>query len=249
VRVEEGESIYTFQTLWGAPLHAFFRSGTSDFNTHLSSITEDEYELGRLPRHNASAYPLVAVDIGAHIGSESLALQSLGYYVVSVEPLPENQVLYCKNMELNKFTKWSLTPAALTATPGTVPVWYGPEELDEGHRFIGVTNYPGRGVARTVDCVTLADLLSPYPRVSFMKVDIEGAEWSAFNTRESIDSMTRVERLAIELGGVSGRGVVSTSDFLALLPDTFRDVSSEYFPRWCAPSGQVHGYYVNEDLL
>lgn len=251
--IPEVVTTHPFTTPWGDVVVASARQHTSDYNTHLSSITEDEYRLALLPKPDGSR-PFVALDIGAHIGSEALVLQRMGYHVVSVEPLPENQELYATNMRTNMFVDWELIQGALGAgSGGSLEIWYGPHELDPEHRYIGVTAHEGRGTPITVSVVDLEELLKPHDRVDFLKIDIEGAEWEPFTVlrryKSRHDQLRKVDRIAVELGGADGHQAVSTGDFLDLLPDCFVDVSEQVFPDWCAPSPQVHGYYVNTRVV
>lgn len=236
----------TYRTPWGVDVQAFYREDTNDWNVHNSSIHEDEYRFAMLPPCGT------AIDVGAHIGSESLALRTKGYDVLSVEALPENCELYQRSHELNDFAgRSTLYSMALGKDDmSEVEIWYTP---DPHHRFIGQQLLPTSGGSIKVPTISLVNLLSQRPHFDVIKLDIEGGEWDAF--RALADGphqhlLDKVDRITVETDAVpGGPSIVSTALFGELLPN-FVDVSTDVYPaQWCAAGGGgVHGYYVHERL-
>jgi FkbM family methyltransferase len=197
-----------FTTPWGVELTVFTRKGTNDWNTLYSCITEDEYKVGSL------AVPTdkdtVAVDIGGHAGGCSLALLSRGFKVIAVEPLPENAELIMKNVKANGWEKnFTLHSKAINEVSGKqVVLRYGNEKTESGshHRFIGNTidssewqeNLWTDGREIKVDTISIDDILNNVKAVTILKIDCEGAEWSAF-TGASEESLEKIDKIVAEL--------------------------------------------------
>lgn len=234
----------SFTTPWGHTVQACYRDGTNDYNTLLSSIVEDEYRFASLPPCGT------AIDVGAHIGSESLALRTKGYDVLAVEALPENCELYQRSHELNDFAgRSTLYSMALGKDDmSEVEIWYTP---DPHHRFVGQQLLPTSGGSIKVPTISLVNLLNQRPHFDVIKLDIEGGEWDAFQALADGPHqhlLDRVDRITVETDAVpGGPSIVSTALFGELLPN-FVDVSTDVYPaQWCAAGGGgVHGYYVHE---
>jgi len=115
----------------------------------------------------------VAVDVGAHIGTHTLAFASLvgpEGQVHAFEPQEAAVVLLRRNVEQNGLRNVTVSPGALGAQPGTLryddPVYW------RTGNFGGVELGPsGKKLAqvRTLDAARLG-------RVDFVKVDVEGME-------------------------------------------------------------------------
>lgn len=243
----------TFITPWGIELKGYIREDTIDWNVHTSCITEDEYRVSRLPENG------VAIDVGSYIGSCSLALASRGYRVYAIEPIPENNEIAKKNIEINNLSKQiKLYEKAMTSKSGNeLSVYYGNLDTDLGRisRFVGITvpratfNPKAKdGKEISIKTISLSDIFeeNKIERCDFLKVDIEGEEWEIFkNIPDNI--LSKIDRIAIEIDGPID-SPTSTTAFLKLLKDKFWDVSREYFPEWCNPGTLVHGYYINKRL-
>lgn len=196
----------TFVTPWGIEVTVYTREGTNDWNTLYSCIAQDEYKIGDLDYEAGN----VCVDIGAHGGGCSLAMLSRGFKVIAVEPLPENAELIMKNIEANGWEKnFTLHNKAINEKSGKkVVLRYGNEQTESGfhHRFIGNTVdssdwQPGlwnQGKEIEVDTVTIDEILKNVKKVALLKIDCEGAEWSAF-TNVSADSLGKIQKITAEL--------------------------------------------------
>lgn len=219
-----------FTTLWGVEVKVFTREGTNDWNTLYSCLVEDEYRIHDLPATNG-----IAIDIGAHAGGCTLALLSRGFRVIAVEPLPENTELLIKNVELNNWSdRFTLYKKAINeVSEKNVVLRYGNEKTESGnhHRFIGNTidssswqeNLWTDGKEIQVKTISIDDILKDVGPVDFLKIDCEGAEWSAF-TGVSGESLSKIKRVVAELHGVD-----STKDmykeFHGLIGEDFNDLT------------------------
>lgn len=235
---------------WGTTFEVFGREGTSDENTLISCLKEDEYQIQKLPDVQGK----LAIDLGSHIGAVSLALASKGYIVHAVEMFQENIDLALRNQMNNILTgviKFHRT--AVTGKGGEVSAYYANTSTEGGkeHEFIGTlvkdkTPQIGLGGGKEikVNSMTLEELFKKegIESCEFLKIDIEGSEWDVIrNTSPEI--LKKIKRIAVELEGFGGS--VSTSDFLRILPKGFVDVSKEYFPKWSEPGNLIHAYFTN----
>lgn len=239
----------------GKEIIANYREDTNDWNTLFSCLNEDEYGIAKLPEIKDG----LAIDLGAHIGGVTLALATKGLKVYSVEMLPENMQLLRENLLLNNYAQGEVLTfqnaiVGKTVTKGEVDAYYadGSSESGKAHEFIGTT-MPDKFIADTkkhgrsikVQTLSLKSMLMSVGVCDFLKIDIEGAEWEIIkNTPQEF--LNKVKRIIVEIEGIDKE--VSTADFLKFLPKGFKDVSKEYFPKWCEPSTIIHGYYINEEL-
>lgn len=229
---------YTFKTAWGSEVNTFNREGTNDWNTLYSCLVDDEYRLASLAQPDANKK--IAVDIGGHIGGCTVGLLSLGYKVITVEPMPENASLITKNANAN-FLDGNLKlhqKAIGSVSDIQVVLRYGNESTESGrhHRFIGntvdVEKWTGTGIWNDgreilVDTISIDDILKDVDYVDFLKIDCEGAEWTAFS-QISKESLSKIKRIAAELHPVSGSGDIY-KQFNDLIGDDFEDVSEKYY--------------------
>lgn len=227
---------HTFTTPWGKEVKVYTRQGTNDWNTLYSCIVEDEYNIGSIPK---DAIGKKAIDIGAHAGGCSLALLSRGFNVVAVEPLPENVELIMKNVEANGWqTNFILHEKAINAQSGKkVVLRYGNEATESGshHRFIGNTvdssdwqeGLWDQGREIKVDTISIDDILKDIDEVSVLKIDCEGAEWSAFSGA-SKNSISKIHRVVAELHGLPST-VDMYQEFHDLLGKEFKNTTEIQF--------------------
>jgi len=226
---------YEFTASWGAKIKVFCREGTNDWNTLYSCITEDEYLVADLDDSNGD----VCVDIGAHAGGCALALLSRGFKVIAVEPLPENTELIMKNVEANGWSNnLTLYKKAISDISGkSVVLRYGNEKTESGfhHRFVGNTidssewqeNLRTQGREIKVDTVSIDDILKNVNSVNLLKIDCEGAEWSAFS-KISSSSLGKINNIVAELHGIASTKNMY-QEFNDLIGLDFNDVTSDKF--------------------
>lgn len=122
----------------------------------------------------------VALDIGANHGMHTKKIAEKFSKVYAFEPHPENIKILQKNLEPHSNVE--IVPAAITATSGNIKLYNCPNpgghtisEAVMGHRVWG--HNPDSYVE--VQGMTLDEFCKD-KQVSFMKVDIEGAENTVF---------------------------------------------------------------------
>ena len=114
------------------------------------------------------------LDLGAHVGTFSLAAAALGCRVVSVEASPRNARLLQASVIRNRFHNMTLVHAAVAERPGVVQfIPNGP------HGVIYTPAVSGPSVA--VRALTVDQLLAEvgWQRVDLIKMDVEGSEIAA----------------------------------------------------------------------
>lgn len=127
------------------------------------------------------------IDLGANIGAFSVLAAKLGATAVhAYEPHPTNRDCLEHNLALNHVAgQVAVHPQAVGDKPGTVHLaGDGPgAHLD--------------GAGQPVEMVTLNDILEPIDDVSFLKLDVEGAEYQIIDAVNSA-LLRRVRMIAGE---------------------------------------------------
>ncbi len=111
------------------------------------------------------------LDLGAHVGTFSLAAAAAGYQVTSVEASPRNVALLKASVARNDWDRLKVVHAGVSDSPGVLEFCpHGPY----GHVLTPATNFPSVKVA----AVRVDDLLADvgWDRADFIKMDIEGSE-------------------------------------------------------------------------
>ena len=191
-----------FTTPKGREVKMTCREGTADWNTCQSVMTEDEYHLKDL---NLSG---VAIDVGAYIGSATVALllDNPGLTVIAVEPLPENIEVLRENLGRTGVAARCIVMEAATGYGSHSTIWYD-FDGDDGsvsdfagqHRYIGnaeghfTLSKGNTGRSVTVLNLTIPEMVPDGP-IALLKVDCEGGEWGLFEN----PSIRRVERIVGE---------------------------------------------------
>jgi FkbM family methyltransferase len=231
-----------YYTPWKSFVSAYSRENTIDENTLLASFVEDEYKISKLPESG------VAIDLGMHIGSVSLALASRGWRVIGVEMLPENVKAARDNISLNGFDdRIKIYQRAIFHTDGQMVEAYYSDV--PAHKYNG-TILPQKGDTNKigVETITLETIFkeNKIDRCDFLKVDIEGTEWDIFkNTPKEV--MDKIDRIAVEIEAIHNDST-NTQEFLEIINEDFIDVSNAYFGEWSKPGSLVHGYYIRKGL-
>jgi FkbM family methyltransferase len=131
-----------------------------------------EYELppGVAQALEAAPQPLTVLDLGANIGlfGAFVLTRFPEAHVIAVEADPANAAIHARTIAANgKRRRWTLIHAAAATTPGTVRFSSGGFALSHAARaFEG-------GIE-----VAAEDVLPRILDADFVKIDIEGAEWS-----------------------------------------------------------------------
>lgn len=140
---------------------------------------EDEYQLAEL-------YPLAgsAIDIGAHVGSISLALlaDNPDLRVTAIEPLAENVAVFRASLAENGWTDRARIVTGAIAPGGTAAINWNFSSTDYlvTNRYIGGMELGASGEYETVEVatVTLGELVTDDTVLA--KLDCESCEWTAF---------------------------------------------------------------------
>ena len=115
----------------------------------------------------------VALDLGAHLGTFSLAAASRGHAVVSLEASPRNAEFLRASARANGFDRVRVVEVAVSDAPGTVR--FRPEgawgQITEGWSP-GVVDVQARPVSQVLQ-------EHDVERVDFVKLDVEGSEIAA----------------------------------------------------------------------
>lgn len=179
------ESTHTWATPHGNPVVIITRDDTADAALVDGLLNGDEYRLKQLGQLGG-----VALDIGAHVGTISLALLAdhPGLSVVAVEPIPENVALIRQSgASWERLGRLTVLTAAASDTTDPVRISFDYTHHDgteasyvHQNRFVGGiwrAGYEGRHV--TVPGVTLRGLAHDYAPDGFslVKIDAEGAEY------------------------------------------------------------------------
>jgi len=119
----------------------------------------------------------VFVDIGANIGYYTCLARSLGVRSIAVEPLVENQRYLYANILENGWDDVEVWPLALSSKPRLAELYGG----GTGASLISGWTNTSLNYHRSVSCLTLDIILGKrfQGRQLFIKMDVEGAEYSA----------------------------------------------------------------------
>lgn len=155
---------------------------TSDIPTFWQIFLANLYHLHPTDR--------VIIDAGANIGAFTLyaLLNNPKCHVVCVEPAPDS----CDRLRAlvsshGVSSRCTILQAALSNETGMTTIQMCPGSQI---RLTGKDGIP-------VPSVTLDDLVAPYERVDLLKLDAEGAEYTALPAA-SLDTLQRVRRIEME---------------------------------------------------
>lgn len=136
----------------------------------------------------------VFVDGGANIGFFSVLASGIvgpDGHVVAIEMMPDTATILGKHLEENRVDNVTIVPKALSRRSGETVT----AQVREGHygqASIALGGEIDYGHAVTVETATLSDILAPYPRIAFLKLDLEGAEVAALDGASGILDRVRV---------------------------------------------------------
>lgn len=149
----------------------------------------------------------VFLDVGANQGEFSIAAARVVQQgkVIAFEPVSEYRARLLENVRLNDFGNIQVIAAALGEQEGSLPIYDQQESFTDGTRNEGLPTLfasESRHHAREVVSVKrLDDVLGELgvTRVDVIKLDIEGAEWTAL--RGAVNTITSCRpTLILEIG-------------------------------------------------
>jgi len=154
----------------------------------------------------------VLVDVGAHTGLLSVRAAQAGFEsIYCYEASTHSFQALHSNMQLVKTPGVShqLHNLAVTSVTGQEFILYDYKvKGDSGGTNTGMRSalYRDgmRNVHSQVQTISLEDIISCHPRIEFLKVDIEGGEYTAFKPTASLrELLRRVHYLSVELHTVA----------------------------------------------
>lgn len=167
----------------------FFTKST-DISMAYECIIKDDYKLS-----NLNADSGFIIDIGAHIGSFSLAAAKKFPMarILCFEPSPANYKTLKKNIELNKFQNIRAFNKAVSSTNKEISFYLDP--INSAANRI----YASKGFSVKVPSITLEAMFkgNAIKKCAFVKMDCEGAEYDILlNT--SHKTLKKIQSMIIE---------------------------------------------------
>lgn len=143
--------------------------------------------------HTATDRPII-IDCGANIGLSVLYFKKClpNADIIAFEPDASNFTLLEKNVYSNNLASVTLHNAA---------IWIHNNSINfdaSGSEASHISEQPDSG-SFAVKAFRLADLLQQYPKVDFLKIDIEGAEKAVL--QDAAHQLTRIENMFVEYHG------------------------------------------------
>ncbi|MDB5105073.1 MAG: putative Methyltransferase FkbM family [Fibrobacteres bacterium] len=185
----KGESEYRLRN----GLKFAVRRYTSDGSCVVDVTREDEYfkHFGIFPGD-------IVVDIGSNIGSFSVYagwLQPTAR-VLAVEPLQANYDLLSRNVRLNGLKNVETFRCGIMAKAGEIEIYHGTNDAEASSSVVA-SGVVDKSKVEKVPCISFVELLDKVPRVDFLKIDCEGAEFDFLPDAPSA-TMKKVRKLAME---------------------------------------------------
>ena len=220
------------------PLHGLRMKGPGVFGTYVEQPYEPDVS-GALANRIRSGW--TCVDVGAHLGYFTLLLAHLvgeKGHVFAFEALPENARWLRENVALNDFTV-HVTIENLGVTDGKEPTVWLNAPLHYTSEWSIVRPSPVHRSIK-VQATSLDQYFARGPKVDFIKMDIEGAEYLAFQGSRSLLLRDRPLCL-VELHGEEGQ---RAARFLMELGYRVEDlqgspISGPPFPRYILARAEV----------
>jgi FkbM family methyltransferase len=143
--------------------------------------------------HSPHIAPVI-IDCGANIGLSVLYFKKIYQHahIEAFEPDAQNFELLSQNCKINQLKHISLHNDAIWIHNGTIS--FSANESEASH----VSEDANTGNIE-VSCVRLKEVLQKYPKVDFLKMDIEGAEWKV--VQDTAAELTNVENFFLEYHG------------------------------------------------
>lgn len=223
-------------TMWHAPRHWRFRSGTIDRRIFRDVVVGNEYRLPRFTSHD------VVLDIGAHAGTFALAALRRGAgRVVCCEPDPGNFALLSHHLLPFRDRVLLLNAAIWRSDEPPCPLRLS-NPVDPRNTGAIQARPDGNGVE--VQAVPFDELLDELTlsgrRIRLLKLDCEGAEWPILFTSRRlvlVDAICGEYHLPPLAGPWTGLPAPSVEALLATLAKNGFQVNATPCPRSPLPVG------------
>jgi len=173
---------------------------------------------------------MTVLDVGAHIGYFSLlAATRVGPTgrVWSFEPDPRNRDLLKRNVEANGFgDRIHVVPKAIGATEGETKLYRYQADSGSSSLFSRQATITDTVPIHATTLDRWAEL-EGWPAVDFVKMDVEGAEWTALAGMAELNRRNPALALVVEFNAeaLEEAGVVSESFFRMLGDSGFERIS------------------------
>lgn len=183
------------------------------------------------------------VDIGANIGSCSVHMASLGFPVIAVEPVQQHVDTIRGSIDINPSFHIDVNHNGLSSTDKSIRANFG-----HGARNWGATEFHEVSVNETFEAeirLKSLDQVIGSRKVSLLKVDCEGCEWSALKGAKR--TLKRIPMMKIELVQpeyLDGNETMSAIQILQFLSSHGFDV---FVDKW-AENHLYFGKHGNEIL-
>jgi FkbM family methyltransferase len=171
--------------------YLWLRAGTDDPRIVASVFFNDDYRTEACPGRLSCV-----VDVGAHIGALSLRLAPRADRLLAFEAAPGTFGVLERNLS-GTHAGIELFNKAVAERAGSVPLFVSPERTGKHSLFESLVKNAGDAVE--VEAVVLPEILEArkVDRVSFLKLDCEGAEYGILRSLEAW-GLERIERIAME---------------------------------------------------
>lgn len=137
----------------------------------------------------------ILVDIGAHIGTYTLAAAAAGFDVEAFEPAPTSVSRLIASVERNAFSRVRVYPVALSDRVDVLGMGVS------AHNQGGVQHRPNRYSRVQLPAMPLDVILRPSTVGVYIKLDVEGAECAVVEgMRKFVDGTLRIVGVTMEFG-------------------------------------------------
>lgn len=186
------------------------------------------------------------IDVGAHVGQYSLLAAGIGCTVHSFEPEPKTFAILSANVAQNGLSRVFLNQCALAASPHSAKLFSA--SCDNIGATSLIPNKYTSGTSTVVTCLSLDGYLLEYgnPEISFIKIDVEGAELSVLHGAKSVLSCYH-PRLVVEFSermqAAAGHTCTEIADFLQSYGYRLWRITSDGLVSYAHQSEDDSGYF------
>lgn len=156
----------------------------------------------------------VVYDIGAFEGVLTLFFARQAKQVIAWEPNPRNYARCMENIRLNKLENVKLINRGISDQRGTIQLVYDPLMPGAGSGEAVIAEQIGSSVKSakrlSIPVATLDEEIESLPKPDFIKIDIEGMEFSALKGMRKTLEKYRPE-LFIEMHGATSKEKIETA--------------------------------------